>query len=300
MTGRDVWRLVPGEPGYPDWLGDLGRRAPQRLHGVGNRSVVTGLDHETAVTLIGSRRASAYGLRLAEELARDLAAAGVTVISGMAWGIDSAAHRGALGAGGTTIAVLAGGPDVVYPPSARRLYGEIARAGAAISERDPGTRPERWSFTVRNRIMAALATLVVVVEAAEPSGSLVTAREAADLGREVGAVPGQVGMRSAAGTNGLLFDGAAVIRSAEDVLDRLGGVGGGVRRAGGPVLEPQLARTLELVAAGAASPDALAAQAGVEPRLAAIALTRLELLGYVRRCPAGDYIRTALPAPASA
>jgi DNA processing protein len=298
MNTIATWRLAPGDQGYPAWLDDLGNDAPNELHGAGDQGVVGGLRHDAAVTIVGSRRASPYGLRVAEQLGRDLASAGVTVISGMAWGVDSAAHRGALAAGGPTIAVLAGGPDVVYPPSAARLYREILAAGAAIAEREPGVRPERWSFPVRNRIMAALAKLVVVVEAADPSGSLITARDAVErLGREVGAVPGQVGMRTANGTNALLVDGAAVIRSAEDVLDRLAGVGAQAVRRTGSRLEPELTRALEMVEVGASTPDALTLAGGLDPHSAAVALTRLELLGYVRADATGAYVRTALAAP---
>jgi DNA processing protein len=295
MSATATWRLAPSDRGYPISLRALGDRAPTELHGAGDPAVVTGLDHDATVTVVGSRRSSSYGRRVAERLGRDLASAGITVVSGMAWGIDSAAHRGALAAGGPTIAVLAGGPDIAYPRSAARLHREILAAGAAIAERPPGTRPERWSFPVRNRIMAALASLVVVVEAADPSGSLITAREAGEMGREVGAVPGQVGMATAAGTNGLLADGAAVIRCAEDVLDRLAGVGARVMRRPGRALDPQLARALALVEAGAATPDALALAGGLAPHDAAVALARLELLGYVSADAAGAYERTALP-----
>lgn len=298
MSAVATWRLAPSDPGWPGCLGDLGDDAPKELYGAGDRDLVTDLQHEGTVTIVGSRRASTYGLRIAEQLGHDLASAGVTVVSGMAWGIDSAAHRGALAAGGATIAVLAGGPDVVYPPSAARLYRDILASGAAIAEHSPGTRPERWSFPVRNRIMAALAKLVVVVEAADPSGSLITARDAIEkLGREVGAVPGQVGARTATGTNHLLVDGAAVIRSAEDVLDRLAGVGARVVRRAGPDLDPELAEALEMVEAGARTADALALAGGLDPQGAAVALARLELLGYLSTDAVGAYERTALAAP---
>ncbi|HSI82085.1 MAG TPA: DNA-processing protein DprA [Solirubrobacterales bacterium] len=298
-SAPEAWCAPPGEPGYPAWLADLGDRAPRELHGVGLRAAVDELEHDATVTIVGSRRASPYGLRVAERLGHDLAAAGATVVSGMAWGIDAAAHRGALAAGGTTIAVLAGGADVPYPPSKRDLYARIVGSGAALSERPPGVRPERWSFPERNRIMAALAKLVIVVEAAEPSGSLVTARFAIDrLGRDVGAVPGQVGVRTAAGTNGLIADGAPVIRGAEDALDLLAGVGAVAAGRHGPPLDSGLEAALELVGGGAATADALAA-AGLDPRRAAVALAHLELLGYVTADAAGAYSRTSLEPPAS-
>ena len=191
-----IWRLGPGDPGYPAQLLDLGEPGGPLIRGIGDRAALATLAPEGAVTIVGSRRASGYGLRVAEALAHDLAVCGVVVVSGMALGIDAAAHRGALDAGGRTIAVLAGGPDVVYPARHRGLHARIGDRGAVISDRPPGTRPQRHDFPVRNRLMAALASVVVVVEAAERSGSLVTANLALELGREVGAVPGQVGLRS--------------------------------------------------------------------------------------------------------
>jgi DNA processing protein len=294
-----IWELRRGERGYPAQLLDLGVDAPRRLFGCGGREALAGLDRDRAVTIVGARRASSYGLRVAEELGRQLASAGLVVISGMARGIDAAAHRGALAGGGPTIAVLGGGPDVVYPSSERRLYGDILRCGAAISEVTPGRPPGRGSFPVRNRIMAALAPLTVVVEAAQPSGSLITARRALELGRELGAVPGQVTSRASEGTNGLLADGAAPIRHAQDVLDRLLGVGVSAAGRPGPALEPQLARVVELVEAGGASGDALAAAAEITAGEAAVALARLELLGYLQVDADGRYVRTALAPPAA-
>ena len=182
-------------------------------------------------------------VEVAEQLGYLLAGAGLVVVSGMALGIDAAAHRGALDAGGSTIAVLGSGPDVVYPRSERRLYERITSTGAVVSEMPPGTVPGPGCFPKRNRIMAALGTMTLVVEAAQPSGSLITAEQAAKLGREVGAVPGRVTSRVARGTNALLAEGAAVIRDAQDVLDRMVGVGSpdgaprraGARRGAGPV-----------------------------------------------------------------
>jgi DNA processing protein len=219
------------------------------------------------------------------------------VVSGMALGIDAAAHRGALAAGGDTVAVLAGGPDVIYPRSERALYERIVASGAVISEIPPGTRPGPGCFPKRNRIMAALGAMTVVVEAAEPSGSLITADQAHRLEREVGAVPGQVTTRVARGTNGLIADGAAVVRDAQDVLDRLLGVGVRGVRPAGPALEPVLLQVAEAVEGGAATPDAVAHAAGIPAGDAAVALARLELLGYVRADATGRYARTATPAP---
>jgi DNA processing protein len=297
------WRLERSSPGYPAGLLDLDRGEQPPLYGIGRRALLAELEAAPAVTIVGARQASSYGLRVAEALARDLARARVPVVSGMARGIDAAAHRGALAGGGSTIAVLAGGPDLAYPASNRELHRRIAAAGAVVSEHPPGSRALPRHFAQRNRIMAALGELVVIVEAAQPSGSLITADVALRLGRSVGAVPGQLGVRVAEGTNDLLHDGAHLIRDAHDVLDLLFGVGesGDPCRVGaprpGPALEPEPRRLLELVQSGAATVDRLAVESGLGSRAVAIALARLELLGYVTTDPLGAYSVTGLRAP---
>lgn len=293
----EVWRIRRGQPGYPDALLDLEHDAPEALFGCGSKRLVSELDRDQTVTIVGSRHPSAYGLEVAEELGYLLGAAGLVVVSGMALGIDSAVHRGVLAGNGSTIAVLGGGPDVVYPRSERRLYERIVAKGAAISEMPERTRPGPGAFPLRNRIMAALAKMTVVVEAAQPSGSLITADRARELGRDVGAVPGRVTSRVAKGTNALLKDGVAVVRDAQDVLDLMLGVGMTSARRSGPPLEPELARVLDAVDGGA-TPDAVALTAGVESGEAAVALARLELMGYLRVDGAGRYERTALERPA--
>jgi DNA processing protein len=247
-----------------------------------------------AVALVGARRASPYGLEVARTLARDLAVAGVAVVSGMALGIDAAAHAGALEAGGPTVAVLPGGADVAYPASKRGMHREVVAHGAAVSELPPQVRPRRWCFPARNRLIAALAQLTVVVEAGERSGSLITARCARDLGRDVGAVPGRVTSPLSAETNALLRDGAHVVAGAQDVLDLL--FGAGARRAVAPDpaagLEPRLRQTLDAVRAGCDTLPALAA-AGEDPDAAMVALAELELLGLLRRGASGRYAAVA-------
>ena len=174
-----------------------------------------------AVALVGSRRATPYGLAVAETMAADLAARGVTVVSGLARGVDSAAHRGALRVGGRTIAVLGSGVDSVYPPENRRLADEIARQGALLSQFPPGTPPLPQNFPTRNAVIAGLSLAVVVIEAAERSGSLITARLAAELGREVLAVPGRVTAPESRGANRLIQDGAALALGWDDVVAAL-------------------------------------------------------------------------------
>jgi DNA processing protein len=291
-----AWTIERGAVAYPAALEEL-PDPPPVIHGVGDRRALADLEHEATVTIVGSRRATAYGLRMAEELGRDLAYAGVTVVSGLAYGIDAAAHRGAIAGGGPTVAVLGGGPDVVYPPSHRGLHRQVLACGAAISEHPPGTETTKWSFPARNRIMAALAKMTIIVEAAEPSGSLITAQHATELHRDVGAVPGQVGMRVAGGPHALIRDGAALIRGAQDVLDEMLGIGRVSVSHSGPRLEAALLSVLESVERGADTPDAVATAAEIDPHEAAVALGRLELLGYVAVNGAGAYSRTSLSAP---
>jgi DNA processing protein len=289
-AASEVWRCGPGDEGYPHCFGDLEGELP-RLFGVGDRGALVNLDHDATVTIVGARRASAYGLRIAEQLAYDLTAAGVTVVSGMALGIDAAAHRGALRAGGATIAVLGNGPDVAYPSVHRRLYEQIRGAGAVVSEYPPGSPARKHHFRERNRLMAALGKMAVIVEAALPSGSLITARNALDLGRGVGAVPGHVDARIAAGTNQLLRDGADVIRDYRDVLDGLFDIGAERYEAPPPPLEPLLAEVLDLVEGGTGTVDQIAVACGIGAGEAAVALARLELLGYVSAGALGGFER---------
>jgi DNA processing protein len=295
--GCPVWTARRGEPGYPAALLDLGPDAPHRIHGCGNPALAGRLQVAHTVTIVGSRRPSSYGLRVAEELGCGLASAGLVVVSGMALGIDAAAHRGALAAGGLTVAVLGSGANVPYPPSERRLYDRIVSTGAVISEASPGKRPERGAFPKRNRLMAALGAITVVVEAARSSGSLHTVRQALDLGRPVGAVPGQITSKASEATNDLIADGAFPVRGPQDVLDRLLGVGGQAVGRSGASLDGDLAQVAEAVELGGGTGDAVAGATGLDAGEAAIALARLELLGYVETDASGRYVRTALVAP---
>ena len=171
-----------------------------------------------AVAIVGARRATSYGVDVAERLAGELAMRGVTIVSGLARGIDTAAHRGALAAGGRTIAVFGTGIDRRYPPENRALADEIAAHGALVSQFEPGTPPLTWNFPTRNRTIAGLSLGVVVVEAAERSGALSTASAAGDFGREVFAVPGRITNEMARGSHGLLRDGATLVRSWADIV----------------------------------------------------------------------------------
>lgn len=268
--------------------------APAVLHVAGDRARLAALaaDDAPAVAVVGARRAGHDGLEVARGLGRGLAAAGVTVVSGMALGVDSAAHAGALEVGGPTLSVLASGADVPYPPSKRVLYRELVRTQAVVSEMPPGFRPFKWCFPARNRTIAGLASLTIVVEAAERSGSLITAELAQELGRAVGAVPGSALAPRAAGSNALLRDGALVIRHAQDALDETLGIGVATALAGRDARElaGPLRALLARVEEGRDTVSALAATPA-EAQHALAGLAELELLGFLRRGPGGRYVR---------
>ena len=216
------WSVCRHQELYPVGLGQ--DDAPPALFGRGDPVLLRKLRPDHTVTIVGARRASTYGREVARELGRELAGAGLVVTSGLAFGIDACAHRGAL-EGGLTVAVLGCGADVAYPAAHRSLWQRISESGLVLSELPPGTGAWRWTFPARNRIMAALAGMTVVVEAAERSGSLITAEIAADLGYDLGAVPGPVSSRLSVGPNDLLAGGACLIRGAQDVLDAMLGPG---------------------------------------------------------------------------
>jgi DNA processing protein len=246
-------------------------------------------DAPPAVSIVGARRASPDGLEIARALSAGITAAGVTIVSGMALGIDSAAHAGALDAGAGTVAVLASGADVPYPASKRALYRRILETGCVVSEMPPGTTPRRWCFPARNRTIAALGQMTIVVEAAERSGSLITAEVAADLGRDVAAVPGPITSWRSKGTNALLHDGALLVRGVGDVLDSVVGLELAADDDPGAGLSPHLASIMRAVGGGR---DTLAALAGTPDQAQATlaALTELELQGRLRRVAGGRYV----------
>lgn len=207
----------PGDPGYPAPLRTI-HDPPALLY---MRGAYQATD-ELAVALVGSRRCTPYGIRIAERLAGSLARVGLTVVSGLARGIDAAAHRGALNAGGRTLAVLANGLAEVYPPEHADLARDIAEAGAVVSEMAMGQGPLAGLFPQRNRLISGLCLGVVVVEAAPRSGSLSTVQHALDQNREVFAIPGPVDSLASRGCHGLIRDGARLVETVDDILDELG------------------------------------------------------------------------------
>jgi DNA processing protein len=281
LAGRGIACLTVSEAAYPPRLREL-HDPPLALFVLGPAA---GSLHPGApsAAIVGSRRAGESRLRLAERLAGAVAASGGVVVSGLALGIDAAAHEGALERGGTTIAVLGCGVDVPYPRRNRAVYRRIAESGLIVSEYPPGTPPAPWRFPARNRLIAALADVTVVVEARARSGALITADHALDLGRDVLAVPGSPGVAAAAGTNGLLKAGAGLIEGPEDLC---GWLGLDPPEPPRPPDNDGDRRLLAALAEEPAHPDALSAALGVGAGTVVAGLTRLQLAG--RAAPDGQ------------
>ncbi|MBE0566329.1 MAG: DNA-protecting protein DprA [Krumholzibacteria bacterium] len=280
-------------PGWPDLLEQL-PDPPALLH-VGGRADVLG---PWCLAIVGTRRASPRGLAVARTLGAQLAARGWTVVSGLALGIDGAAHRGALDAGGPTVAVMATGPDQTYPAAHRLLRGEIEAAGCTLTECAPGAPPVRYAFPRRNRLIAGLCRGVIVVEAPEPSGALLTAQLAIDHDREVFAVPGPVDLETSRGCHRLLREGAHLLEDAADVERVLGrpatpldGLGGG---SGPPQPVPGSSARwiLDRVDLEGTPRDRLRARWPGTEAAWGEGLLALELAGLIRRLPGGCLART--------
>ncbi|WP_028467445.1 DNA-processing protein DprA [Nisaea denitrificans] len=294
--------LVIGEPDYPAMLAQT-EGAPAAISLFGHAHLFL----EPSVSIVGARNASGNAVRFTEKLARDLGAHGVVVISGLARGIDTAAHTGALETG--TVAVVAGGADVIYPPENAALHARILAEGALIAEAPIGTRPLARHFPARNRIIAGLTRATLVVEAAKRSGSLITARFAADQGREVCAVPGSPMDPRCAGSNGLLRDGAHLIERAEDILSLL--LRGGVREDpaiadlfGISGFTPQPAdeiddkartRVLTILDATPLAVDEIIRQCQLSPPVVLTILLEAELAGEAERHPGNRVARRYNP-----
>ncbi len=292
QMGRHGVRLVVlGTPEYPAALATI----PDPPHLLYLRGALEPRD-ANAVAVVGSRKCSAYGKRVAERLAADLARAGVTVVSGLARGIDGTAHRGALQAGGRTLAVLAGGLSRIYPPEHKGLAEEVEKSGALLSEATMTQEPLPGMFPARNRIISGLSRAVVLVEAAEQSGALITARHAAEQGRPVFAVPGPVDNPASAGVNALIRDGAILCRGADDVLEELNGVAGQAPAAAPPAAPPpeldeRQRRVWEFLADGGRHLDEMVRQLGLSVTQLSGILLVLEMKKVVRRLPMNRYER---------
>lgn len=248
-----------------------------------------------AIAMVGSRRATRYGIMTTTRLAGELARHGVTLISGMARGVDTAAHRGALAAGGRTIGVLGCGIDMIYPPENRGLFDEMSSRGALVSEFPLGTLPLGENFPRRNRIISGLASGVLVVEASEKSGSLITAQCALEQGRDVFAVPGQIGFASCRGSNRLIQQGAKLVDCVEDILEELPGWSAPPGDGDTPApprdfaLTPREAGVYELLARGALHIDDIIVQTELTAAEVSSMLLHLELKGAVMQLPGAHY-----------
>jgi DNA processing protein len=248
------------------------------------RGGIAPCDLPPCAAVIGSRRCSMYGRRVARTLAGELAAGGAAVVSGLARGIDAEAHRGALDSGGITAAVLGSGVDVIYPAEHRGLAERIVNRGCVVSEYPPGTAPARHAFPERNRLISGLSRVVVVVEAGEKSGTMITVGTALDQGREVLAVPGEITCTSAVGSNRLIRDGAGMALDVSDVFRAMG-----VEAAPGRT-EPSDDPLEALLRKGEASPDELAARLGVDLATVWSRLLDLEIRGLAVRRPGGLFV----------
>jgi DNA processing protein len=297
--------LCLGDADYPGPLADI-TDAPPILWAIGRQDLL----QRPMLAIVGTRNASSLGARMARRLAADLGEAGFVVVSGLARGIDAMAHKAALDTG--TIAVHAGGVDVIYPEENTALAQEIARTGLRLSEQPPGLDPQARHFPCRNRIVSGLAQAVIVVEAAARSGSLITARLALEQGREVLAVPGHPMDTRAAGGNLLIRDGAVLVRSADDVIEALGAmpmprplpltaVQTAITPAPAPVQpvsrpddgQGMAARIMDLIGPSPTPEDQVIRDLGISPAAMAQVLADLELEGVLERRPGGMLARMA-------
>jgi len=268
-------RLTRSDPAYPSRLAAIHDPPAQLwLRGRGGTELLAAV----SVAVVGARSCSSYGRTVARSMGRELAAAGVVVVSGLARGVDGEAHRGALEAAGATVAVLGCGIDRDYPAAHAELAARICDAGLIVSEYEPGVEPAPWRFPARNRIISGLSEAVVVVEARERSGALITVDFALEQGRDVLAVPGEITSALSTGANALLRHGAAPALSVDDVLHAIG-----VEVAKRARVEPEgdAGRVLGILRDAPATPDQLARATGLTPGEIAALLTALELDGLV-------------------
>ena len=250
---------------------------------------------QPALAIVGSRRASTYGKLTTTKLAAELAGHGITVVSGMARGVDTAAHSGALAAGGRSVGVLGCGVDVVYPPESRNLFAEMGEKGALISEFPLGTLPLAENFPRRNRIISGISQGVLVVEAMENSGSLITAQCALDQGRDVFAIPGNINTSSSRGTNRLIKQGAKLVESVEDILEELPGSSprpGGATATPDLSLTPHEAAVYSLLTPAPLHIDEIIVRSGLTVGDVSSILLRLELKGALLQLPGKSFAVT--------
>jgi DNA processing protein len=287
-TGVSI--ITMDDPAYPQSLRDT-PDPPLYLYVKGVLKPGDG----SAVAMVGTRRPSQYGRTVTYRFAGEIAAAGFTIVSGMARGIDTQAHRGALAAQGRTIAVLGCGIDVVYPPENRDLMEQIARTGAVVTENPFGTQPEAGYFPARNRIISGLSRGTVIIEASEDSGSLITARYTLEQKRTLFAVPGNIGAAMSRGTNNLIKQGAILVENAGDVLTGLGAKQSGTRMAADrrslPPLTREEAGILQFITSEPKHIDVLLNESRIPAGTLSGVLVNLELKGLAKQLPGKYFVR---------
>ena len=299
--------LTWADAAYPNRLKHIPDPPPVLYY----RGMLPDFDQEVAIGIVGTRKATAYGLNTARQLGGEIAACGALVVSGMAAGIDAVATQAALQQGRPAVAVLGCGVDVIYPTSNRKLYETLDQQGCILSEFPPEEKPDRWNFPKRNRIISGLSCGVLVVEAPAKSGALITARQAMEQGRDVFAVPGNIGVAACEGSNALIKDGAAVVTCGWDVLEEYSHIYPGKlekkaaaqpvsdkisvdKPAAQPYIDPEISRDLDDTErtllehlTGKQLMDELIADAALDPGEALAALTLLEVKGLICTLPGG-------------
>lgn len=294
---ENIRLLAWDDPLYPPLLRNI-HDPPPVLYVLGNPEML----NCRGIGIVGSRAATHYGRNIAEHLANSLAGQGFTIVSGMALGIDTAAHKGALAAAGRTIAVLGCGLDIIYPPGNHRLYKDIMASGAAVSEYPLGTQPDNFRFPARNRIISGLSLGVVVVEAANRSGSLITAHHALEQGREVFAVPGRIDSTKSAGTHTLLQQGAKLVHSANDIVEEFSyekhlqqdnNCDAAEDQAAAEQLNHDEAALFACLDVYPRTIDEIVRQSGFTPQKTSELLLHLELKGVVESLPGNSYQKSS-------
>lgn len=287
---KDIKFISIRNSNYPSLLREI-VDAPTGLYIKGNLPK----DNFTKVSIIGSRKCSEYGVNASYKLSKDLGKRNLTIVSGMAKGIDSMAHKGAVDSGGKTIAVLGCGVDVCYPSENRSLYENIIKSGAVISEYPPGTQPIPGFFPMRNRIISGVSSATIVIEASKKSGTIITVEQALEQGRDVYAVPGNINSKLSEGTNNLIKQGANLISSYKDVLNGLG-----IREEqdkenltkNGKDLAPDEKLVYDCISFEPISVESLVFKLDMKLQIIQYILTMLELKEYIQRLPGQRYIRT--------
>lgn len=289
MEKKGIHALFSDSADYPANMLDLEQKPPVLFY----KGTLTPQD-ANSLAIVGTRKVSFYGRQVTEELATRLAHAGMTVVSGMARGVDAIAHQSAIKAAGRTIAVLGSGVDVIYPPEHRALAAQIEANGALVSDYPPGTQPDRVNFPPRNRIISGLSRAVVVVEAGEKSGALITAEFAADQGRDVFAVPGQIYSQQSSGTNHLIANGANIYLGVADLFQTLQLSATQAEKAAARHFDGLELALMEQLGTEPIHIDDLCSTTGIAVEKAMAALTILELNGYIDQVGVMNYVLNPL------